>query len=177
MKQSISLLFLIFFYINLYAQKVPKASFTGNLNNARLFISDDNNSEEQDSLILILKTQLIVDSLTLNAILSFTDTEKKYEIWKYSRITNNGITNETKMFEVSNNSLEPINDYFQDISLPFSVLKVEVFNQLLFWNGEYEGQSFKSLHAKTRGVFDLLNISKLASELKNQREQYSELLE
>jgi hypothetical protein len=109
--------------------------------------------------------------------LSFTDSEKKYEIWKYSKVTNDGIAIETTMYEVSKNNREPTNENFQDVFLGFSALKTAVFNELLLWNGEYESQSFKSLHAKTRGVFDLLNITKLANEIKKNKILYIDLLE
>lgn len=171
------ILFFIFCTYNVIAQKNPRVSYTATYSKPRLLIFKDEAKEVKDSLLSIMN--LIIksnDSTTISAILSFEYGNTTYSFWKIFNYKSN-IFNTIKLidkdgnFEVSKN----IDFQEQEIIFAFNKTKLDVFRNLLYVNGEYDNILFKDLFNNTRGHFGLLNISKLANELKGNADKYKVL--
>jgi hypothetical protein len=158
-----------------YSQNFPPVSYTSNLVNPKLLVKDDISKVEHDSLgILFMKENFIKDSTKIIAILSFIENGHTFSIWK---IIQKG-KNENLLFLNKNNVISKAKgDSYLEIINVFSKIKIEVFRELLFANGEFKSKGFKDLHDKSRGNFGLMNISKLNSEIIKNNELYYELLE
>lgn len=144
-----------------------KSEITGILPNTSIKIF-----REQDEG-LISQIEKNNDSIVLTSKLDFEYSKRKYAVLKYNRIRPNGTVIKEKLRLDEN--LDPEKPAREMISL-YENLKVEIFSDLTpSMNRSPLMES--SLYQMTRGVYGVLNISKLNDLFENRREMFTEYIE
>lgn len=144
-----------------------KSEITGILPNTSIKIFREQDEE------LISKIEKNNDSIVLTSKLDFEYSKKKYALLKYNRIRPNGTVIKEILRLDENLGLEKP---AKELITLYENLKVEIFSDLTpSMNKSPLMES--SLYQMTRGVYGVLNISKLNDLFENRREMFTEYIE